>query len=217
MKLYEEILLLVLRDEKGSFIENYVEQLVAGAVVAELLLDGRIKVDDDRKQTVHLDDASPTGDPVMDAAIRKMDESRKPKTLNIWIGELAHISDLRHMVARQLVEDGILRMEEQKVLLVFTRKLYPEVTPEPERAVIERLRNAIFYQSGEVDPRTAVLVALAEGSYLLPQIFGRKELKPYRKRIKAISDGSLVGSATQQVIMGLQAAAVTSSVIVGAM
>ncbi len=39
--LYEEAMLLALRDEKGTVMTSFPDQVVAGAVLAELLLDGR--------------------------------------------------------------------------------------------------------------------------------------------------------------------------------
>ena len=52
--LYEEIMLLALRNESGTIAANYTEYVVAGAVLAELLLDRRIAVDATRKQLVDL-------------------------------------------------------------------------------------------------------------------------------------------------------------------
>ena len=39
--LYEEIMLLALRDEEGTIANGYCEFMVAGAILAELLLDRR--------------------------------------------------------------------------------------------------------------------------------------------------------------------------------
>ncbi len=62
--LYEEIMLLALRDEEGTIATGYSEYVVAGAMLAELLLDRHISVEDTRKQLVDLQNNKPTGDPI---------------------------------------------------------------------------------------------------------------------------------------------------------
>ena len=64
--LYEEIMLLALRNKEGTVATGFSEYAVAGAVLAELLLDRRISVEDKRNQLVDLQDVGPTGDPIID-------------------------------------------------------------------------------------------------------------------------------------------------------
>ena len=48
--LYEEIMLLALRDEKGTIASGAMYQhAIGGAVLAELLMTGRLTVDESRK------------------------------------------------------------------------------------------------------------------------------------------------------------------------
>ena len=75
--LYEEILLLALRDEQGTIATGFTEQVVAGAILAELLLDGRISIEDSRKQLVDLQNNNLTGDPIMDECLEKMAASKR--------------------------------------------------------------------------------------------------------------------------------------------
>lgn len=63
--LYEEIMLLALRDQKGTLLTSNAEYAVAGAVLAELLLDRRIAVDGASRGLVDVRDAGPTGDPLL--------------------------------------------------------------------------------------------------------------------------------------------------------
>jgi Golgi phosphoprotein 3 len=66
LHLYEEIMLLALRDEQGTIATGFAEQAVAGAILAELLLDGRVSVDETKKQLVNLINIQACGDPVID-------------------------------------------------------------------------------------------------------------------------------------------------------
>jgi len=98
-------------------------------------------------------------------------------------------------------------------LLLFARKIYPEVNPEPERKLIERLRQAIFTDSRNVDPRTVVLVSLASSTGLLKVVFDKKELKDRKARIKEISDGEITGKAAKEAIQAMQAAVMVCCIV----
>ena len=213
MFLYEEIMLLALRDEQGTIASGFVEQSVAGAILAELLLDGRLSVDDSKKQWVSVINDQATGDPVIDECLEKMTASKKPVTLQNWVHKLAAIKELRHKVASQLCKRRILRADEDKVLFLFTRRIYPELNPAPEREIIQRMRKAIFSDGRNLDARTVVLVSLANGSDILAHTFGRKELKPRKRRIEKITQGDLTGKATQEVIAACQAALIVAAIM----
>jgi len=116
-------------------------------------------------------------------------------------------------VAQQLCRRGILRAAEDKVLLIFTRKIYPEVNPEPERKLIERLRQAIFTESRDVDPRTVVLVSLANNTGLLKAVFDNKKLKGRKARIEEIINGEITGKAAKEAIEAMQAAVMVACIM----
>lgn len=204
--LYEEIMLLALRDEQGTISAQYPEQMVAGALLAELLLDQRISVEENRKQLVDVQNRHSTGDPIIDESLKLIASAKRRASLKTWVTRLAGMKGLRHNVAQQLCHRGILRADEGKILFIFTRRIYPELNPVPEKEIIARLHTAIFTDSNQLDPRTVVLISLANGGELLNQTFGRKEVKSRRKRIEHIINGELTGKATKEVIAACQAA-----------
>jgi len=209
--LYEEIMLLALRNHKGTLATSYSEYAVAGAVLAELLLDRRVTVDGTSKALVDVRDTTPTGDPIIDECLEKMTAGRKRASLKSWLSRLAGIKKLRHKVARQLCNRGVLRADEDTVLLLFTRKVYPEINPAPENKIVERLRTAIFTDTDQVDPRTLVLISLANGVDLLSEMFGRKEVRTRKKRIEKIVNGEMTGKATKEVIAACESAAMVAT------
>ena len=211
--LYEEIMLLALRDEQGTIATGFPEQVVAGAILSELLLDGRITIDDTRKQLVNLIDGKATGDPVVDECLEKMAAAKRRASLKTWVQRLAGIKGLRHKVAQQLCDRGILRAGEDKVLFLFKRRVYPEIDPAPERKIIKRLRTALFTDHHRIDPRTVVLISLANGADLLRQTFGRKEIKTRKKRIEQITNGDMTGKATSEVIAACQTALIVAAIM----
>jgi hypothetical protein len=213
LNLYEEIMLLALRDEEGTIATGYSEHVVAGAILAELLLDQQISIEDTRKQLVDLQNTKPTGDPIIDECLERIVTSKRRRSLQTWISRLAGTKDLRHKVARRLCDRGILRADLDKVLFVFTRQVYPEIDPLPEKKIVERLRTAIFTDRDEVDPRTVMLISLANGAELLNKTFGRKEVRGRRKRIEQIVNGELTGKATKQVIAACQTALMVAAIM----
>lgn len=214
LNLYEEIMLLALRDEQGTIAAGFPEHLVAGAILAELLFKGRISVEETRKQLVDLKDKTPTGDPIINESLDKIATARRRASLQTWVSRLAGLKDLRHRIARQLCDRGILRADEDKILFLFTRKIYPETNPAPEQEIVGRLRDAIFSDDEQIAPRTAVLLSLANGANLLGGIFGRKEIKSRKKRVEQIANGELTAKATQEAVAACQAAIIVAAVLV---
>jgi len=211
--LYEEIMLLALRDEQGTVATQYPTQVIAGAVMAELLLDGRVGVDGGRKQWVDVKNAAAVGDPVIDECLSMIGSSPRRRSLKGWLERLSNVKKLTQKVARQLVDRGIVRAEQDKVLFIFTRNVYPQVNPLPERKIVERLRDAVFSDSSALPARTAVLVALADAAGLLGGTFGRGEVRQRRKRIAGIVSGSATGRATKEIIEAQQAAVMAAAIM----
>ena len=212
LRLYEEITLLGLREEKGTATSGYLNFAIAGALLAELLLEGRIELVEGRKQRMQVVDGATLGDPLLDESLQGMVES-KPASLKTWVTRLGGMKDLMHRAALQLCERGILRADEATVLLIFSRKVYPEIDSAPEQEIVERMREAIFGANGGVDPRTAVVVSIASGAGLLNEKFGRREMKERRKRVEEIGKGELTGAATKQVIAACEAAVMAAVMI----
>lgn len=202
LKLYEEFMLLALKEESGTVATSEsVEYPLAAAIMTELLLSKRIELisgDDDEKK-VRPVDSTTLHDEILDEALSKIAESKREKSLGDWIGELATLSRLTQRTAQKLCRRGILRAGEDKILMLFKRKVYPELDPVPEREIVSRLRNVIFSDVSDIDPRDAVMVALANQTHLLHQKFDKQKLKAREDRIKQIGEGSLTAHATKEI------------------
>jgi Golgi phosphoprotein 3 len=215
LHLHEEIMLLALRDREGTvFSGSMYGFAIGGAVLAELLLEKRIDIEAVRKRKyARLLSSTPVGDPLLDECLSRIAEARRRAQLHGWVSRLAGTKNLKHRVAEQLARRGILRVDEDKVLWIFTRRIYPEVDPQPEREIIERLRRAIFGESREIDPRTVILLSLAQAADLLKLVFDRKDLKSRKARIQQIVNGEMTGKATKEAIEAMQAAIMVACVI----
>ena len=206
--LHEEVMLLALRDEEGTVASGTMYQYAIGAaVLAELLLNERLTVEQIRKRKlVNLVSSMPLGDPLIDECLEKIGRAKRRAALQTWVSRFAGVKNLKHRVAQRLCDRGILRASEDKILLIFTRKIYPEINPEPERELIERLRQAIFTDIEDIDSRTMILVSLAKSVDLLKVVFDKKELKRRKARIERIIKGEITGKAAAEAIQAMQAA-----------
>lgn len=215
LHLYEEILLLALRDKEGSLhFGIHYQFALAGALVAELLLTHKITIETDRRRKfVVLVDGSPTGDEVLDACLDKLNASKRRQQVQNWVRRFSAIPRLKHRAASSLVKKHILKLEEDHVLFLFKRKIYPEIDPRPEKRILDRMYDAIFSDKREVDPHTLVLIAISESTGLLKANFDKKRLRERRSRIKQIVNGDLVGKATKDAVEAMQAAVMVATII----
>ena len=213
LKLHEEILLLTLQ-ARGRMEPVSYRYPIAAALITELSLEGRIEIDESgKKPFITLGDPGHHDDPVMNEWLVRLRDAKRRAQLATWLARFAGMPILIPGVAKRLCRLGILRAEEEQVLLLFKRKIYPEVDPKPERELIERLRTAIFTDEKEVEPRTTVLVALANSAELLPRIFDKQDLKRRKARIEALANGNLLGEATKQAIAAVNMVMMTAAIM----
>lgn len=213
LALYEEVMLLALRDEEGTFSTGFVEYAVAGAILAELLLEERIFIVDPERKLIDHHDPSPTGDPIIDECQDTITQASRRARLNNWVSRLAKIPKLKEKVAHRLCDRGIIEAEEEKILFLFPRKIYPEINPEPEREIVRRLGDAIFGRKKHLEPRTVLLVSLAHGADLLKYNLGDQKIKGKKKRIEEIVAGEATGEATRDVIAACDSALSVLSIL----
>ncbi len=216
LHLYEEIMLLALRDEEGTIASGAMyNYAVAGAILAELLLEERICIEEPRrnKKLVTLANDTSLGDDLLDECLERIETVRRRKQPGNWVSHFANIKQLKHRVATRLCERGILQADEDKVLLLFTRKIYPEIDPGPERRIIDRMEEAIFTDTDEIDPETVVLISLAQRTGILRVVFDKKALKARKQRIEQIINGEIIGKAAGDAIAAMQAAVMAACIV----
>ena len=141
--LYEELMLLALRDKEGTFAHDDMSFLYAlgGSLLAELLLLDKIRIDQvKKKKFVEVLNASPLGDSLLDECLEKLRGAKRRATVETWVNRFGGLKKMRPRAAGQLCRRGILRVDEKSVLLIFSKKVYPELDPGPEREIVERIR-----------------------------------------------------------------------------
>lgn len=213
--LHEAIMLLALKDKEGTVFSgvNY-SYAIGGAVLAELMLNQRLSIEEKRKKSYAVvQDFMPLGDPLIDECLDRINQSKKRQQLVTWVSRLAGIKNLKHRIAQGLIRKGILRAEEDKVMLIFNRKIYPELNPDPERRLMRQLEQAIFSDDLDIDPRIVVLLSLVKNAEFLNMLFDKKKLKPRKHRIEQVINGELTGKATQAAIQAMRAAVMVACIM----
>ncbi len=196
----EEILLLALDDQQGVIKPlpvSAMEYALSGGVLMDLALANRI--DTDLKQ-LRVVDKTPTGDLILDETLRILQSQPIAQTTTHWLSYLAgQAKDLQDRVLKRLVEKGILKLENRKILWVFQVRRYPLQDNREVKEVKTRLRELI--KSNEIpDPREAVLISLVNACRLFDEIFTEAELEQYRPRIAALAKLDLIGQEVARSI-----------------
>ncbi len=213
LTMQEQVLLLCLNDESGKFEEGWVDYGLNGAALADLLLRGRIRLDE--KERVAVEDPAPTGDDLLDRALARIGESKRSRALSYWVIYLYRGKPSpRQALIERLIDRGLLGMEEGRLLWVFPRTHYPSRDPVPELEVRERIRRAVL-AGGSAEPALAALIGILKGCDALDRALNREELKRAKARIEEIvASGKTTGAAGKAV--GEAVAAATAAAVVAA-
>jgi Golgi phosphoprotein 3 len=208
LRLPEEILLLALKDEDGTtYSGTSWPYAVAGAVLAELLLEERLRLDErEGKKLLRVANRNPIGDPVVDQVLAKIANAKKSADMTTWLGRVAGMKDLKHQIAEQLALRGVLQVDTHKVMLIFSQRIYPELDPAPELEIMHRVEHAVFSDEPSLDTRTAILVALAHVSGVLNPLFGKKRIAERKQRLDRIAEDRPSAEAARAAIEATQAA-----------
>jgi len=220
--LHEEVLLLALKDDKGTPHSSMFTIAMGGAILAELLLSERFVLEEKPRKKplkqgkkpaylVVVDNPKPLADPVLDECLHRVVTSKKPRSPQDWVTRFGQLKDLRRRVAVGLCRKGILREREDRILVLFRRTAYPTLDGTPERRVVDRLQEAVAGDSLDLDARTAVMVALSNGTGILKHVLGKDLVKQRKDRIKEIGEGDIVGEATKAAVEAAQAAIIAAT------
>ncbi len=203
LRFAEEIVLLLLDDEDGSFAHvprlalNYA---LAGGVLMDLAMENRIDTD---VESLTLIDGSPTGDSLLDPTLADI-QTVEERNLSFWVERTAHNGDVvREEALARLVSTGILEERDERFLWVFKSRRYPAIQGEVEREVKLRIMEVLF--SDEIpDPRDVMLICLAEACGILSRLVSREELERASARIEQVRKLDLIGQAMSQAITDIE-------------
>lgn len=196
----EEILLLLLDDESGAMkrvAPNVMELLVAGAILMDLALRGRLDCDLQRLVVV---DPTPVGEEILDGPLAEIAEAADEADARTWVVRLsARSKQVQEAALKRLVERGILRVEDRSFLWVFGSRRYPMVDDREEREVKLRILDVLLSDRIPA-PRDVALICLADASNAFQVILSAQELRHAAARIELVRGFDLIGQAMGRAI-----------------
>jgi hypothetical protein len=221
MRLADELVLLAHNDEGAAELSSYSLNLgLAGAVLLDLALAGKFDVDGDGKIVVT--DATPTGDPVLDASLSTVANDKKTRTPREWVAKLT-AGKVHERVLDDMVAAGVFTREKDKVLWVFPRTRYRAahgVRSPQEVDARQRLNAAVEQSPDPAPPRTAALAALVQAAGLSGKVFADRKGADVKRRIKELTEASMahgqwasdgVRKAIEEVEAGVMAAIIATT------
>ncbi|KAL4660804.1 Golgi phosphoprotein 3-like [Arapaima gigas] len=194
LTLMEEVLLLGLKDREGytSFWNDCISSGLRGCMLIELGLRGRLQLEAcgmRRKsllaRKVICKSDAPTGDVLLDEALKHIKETQPPETVQSWIELLSgetwnplklhyQLRNVRERLAKNLVEKGVLTTEKQNFLL-FDMTTHPLTNGDVKQRLIRRVQEAVLDKwvndPQRMDKRMLALIFLAHSSDVLENAF----------------------------------------------
>ncbi len=201
----QELLLLCYSPETGRPLVDGTRMAcgIAGAMVTDLALNGRVVVADDRITTSP--GAAATGDPYLDEFLGRIATQKRPRTVKWWVRK-TQSGELRAEALHSAVIAGLLRHEERRVLAIFPMNDYFPSDPQQRADLWQRMAAALTWQGHPGDHRAVALLALCDavgaGSNLFPDLPGRER----RKLMKRVTQNDQIGRAVASVIQSVKQA-----------
>ena len=209
LRLVEEIVLLLLRDDDGTFVRvpswsrNYA---IAGAVLMDLAMENRI--DTDLENLILLDD-TPTGDSLLDPTLADI-AAGETQGARYWVERSAeHADAIQDEALSRLIEHGILERRDDRFLWVFKSRRYPMIDGRAEREVKLRIMGVLF--SDDIpDPRDVTIICLAEACDIFKELLTGRELERAIPRIDQVRKLDLIGQAMSGAIRDIEVSVAAS-------
>ncbi len=209
LTLVEEVLLILLDDEKGTLPpvpQLTLHYVLAGAILMELAIHDRIDSD---LEKVYILDGSGTGDPILDRFLNEVNQEESQDN-KYWLNRIADEgAEIVESAFQRLVEKGILSETEKRFLWVMKTRSFPTVDDTAGRDAKRQIMN-ILYSDEIPEQRDVVIFCLLDACDMFRTILGPAELARMRPRISEVSKLDLIGQATKNSIREIEVALVAT-------
>ncbi|XP_043212884.1 Golgi phosphoprotein 3 homolog sauron-like isoform X2 [Amphibalanus amphitrite] len=225
LTLMEQVLMLGIKDREGytSFWNDCISSGLRGCVLVELATRGRIELEKSgprrrrllaRKAKVLIKNDQPTGDVLLDEALRHIKETEPPESVQCWIEYLSgetwnplklryQLRYVRERLAKNLVEKGVLTTEKQNFLL-FDMTTHPVTDTQAKQRLVKKVQDAVLSKwvndPQRMDKRVLSLLILAHASDVLENAFSPLSDDDYEvatKRIRELTELDLDAEAAK--------------------
>ena len=196
LTLPQELILLLLNEESGYFHQVPGWNLhcaVAGAVLAELSLQGQIDTDIDRLIVL---DTTPSNAPVLEFALAQLRSDDAQRSPQFWVERLAAYAELAiDLTLDRLTTLGVLEYHDGNFWTLAPRAWRSALFKEgadgtPTEFIVDRIKRAIF-DDHIPSPRDVIIIALANECDVLHVMFNLDEAA--QERIQLFSQMDQIG------------------------
>ena len=203
--MFESLFLLAVDDQAGDIVNSAkkdLEPALAGAVLAELVLLGRVQVNDDLLTVI---DLTPTGNPILDHAMRTIRILERKRKVKYWINTLVY-EKLRTKIGLYMVKRGLLVWKEKHLVQVL-----PFEDESGDQTLVKYfLKNhlrSIVLAGLPPDQASLIQLWLIQNCDLLPLVFTRGERKVAEEKILQLNKPTEYAPFVYEAILPVIAAA----------
>ena len=196
-----EKLFLLLTKDSGSPESRLADAAYGlnGALLVDLLLAGRVALNEDRNPRINIGNPAPTGHPVLDRALQILPakNGKRFSSLVPW-GKLNPTRD----IVTSLSAAGIIAVDTGGLLGSFSPR-YPTVDPVPEQQLRNHLYAVLRGEQiiSEADGTIlSILQGLSVASRVLPRAQTGLSRSALKRRIKEIARANPAGSAVSRAV-----------------
>jgi len=206
----EKFLLLAHHPEKGRLVvsRQFFRYGLAGAILLDLLLDGRLGMENGR--IIPRPGNTPSY-PVWSEVIQMITDSVRPRRAGYWVRRLAfRYNGYLNQIRAGLAGKRLLKIEESRLLGIIPWRRSFLTESYTRTNLIRQLKNDILVYRGDAGESSA-LAGLVEACGMRRILStDREELKMIRSQVKKILKESPVSDAVAQTIRQVQAAIIAS-------
>lgn len=202
----EEIYLLALDEERGKIMPDAQNPVlgtaIIGAVLTELYFLGKISTDEEH---LYIHDTTPTKKLILNDVLKILQESHKKsaRTEQVLLALMSHSKRLEKLILSQLIQKGILKEVDKKILWIFPDRRYPLINDKEIINIETRIRRLVL-SNDQAAPKDAALISLLQASKLFTKILSEDEYNYYRERILQLSKMSDIGEKVDELIYKLR-------------
>lgn len=200
----EEVVLLQLHDEDGTFIhvtDWSNRYAMSGAILMELAEAGRVDSD---LEELYATQTEPIGQTVADEILTEIANLTERRTIRYWVEFVSErADDIRDEAIAGLLSKGVIERQDTRFLWVFRSRRYPVVDGRTEKEVKLRLYELLFSDSIP-SPRDVILLCLVHATGILSALLPPDQLEPLTDRIEQIRSLDLIGQDVVSAIKDIE-------------
>lgn len=207
LTLYDELYLLSIHEDKGTYLKSMADRIkpgLVGALLAELaLLD---KIQSNEKHRLVVLDASETEDGLLNQVLTILKDADKEHKYSYWINHLSdELESILRQMAERMTQQGILYQDDDHMEWVIPTPLDPVLNASSKFWLRQHMRSIVFTQK-DVDQRDIAMLSLIRACGLLDQIFLKDERRYASNHIKEMLVSVAMNSPAAQTIEEIETA-----------